>query len=74
MSLTDAELFARQDALQSEARAVMVDLDLLALLGRSGTPVHTGSSALGLMVRRDIDGRPPVRSSMLKLPRLARAL
>ncbi len=55
MSLTDAELFARQNALQSEARAVLVDLELLALLGRTGTPVHTGSSALGLMVRRDID-------------------
>ena len=55
MSPTDAQLLDSQNALQSEARAVMADLDLLALLGRSGTPVHTGSSALGLMVRRDID-------------------
>jgi hypothetical protein len=55
MNATDAELLTRQDALQSEARAVMDDLELLALLLRVGAPVHTGSSALGVMVRRDID-------------------
>jgi hypothetical protein len=55
MTSTDAELLDRQALLQAEARAVMADLDLFALLGRLGTPVHTGSSALGLMARRDID-------------------
>jgi hypothetical protein len=55
MMPTDATLLERQDLLQAEARAVLTDLDLFALLRRVGVPVHTGSSALGLMVRRDID-------------------
>jgi hypothetical protein len=52
---TDASLLERQDALQAEARAILADLDLFVLLRQLGTPTHTGSSALGLMVRRDID-------------------
>ena len=55
MMPTDAVLLERQDALQAEAMAILTDLDLFALLRRVGTPVHTVSSALGLMVRRDID-------------------
>jgi hypothetical protein len=53
--VSDAERFARQDALQAEASRVLADLDLLALLRTVGDPTHTGSSALGLMVVRDID-------------------
>src|SRR5258708_15881622 len=55
MDPTDAALLERQEALQAEAHAIIADLEVLALLGRLGTPTHTGSSALGLMVRRDID-------------------
>ena len=55
MNATDDEILARQDVRQTEARAVLADLDLLALLGRIGMPTHTGSSALGLMVVLDID-------------------
>jgi hypothetical protein len=53
--MSDIELFARQDALQAQAADVIADLDLFALLGTIGEPVQTGSSALGLMVARDID-------------------
>ena len=45
----------RQQQLQDEAAGVLVDLDLLSLLGRVGRPVQVGSVALGLMVARDID-------------------
>ena len=34
---------------------MLADLDLFALLRTVGHPTHTGSSALGLMVARDID-------------------
>lgn len=50
-----AELLARQDALQAEARVVLADLDLMRLLSAVGRPVLVGSAALGLMVWRDID-------------------
>jgi hypothetical protein len=53
--VSDPELFARQDALQEQAAVVLADLDLFALLRTVGHPTHTGSSALGLMVARDID-------------------
>ena len=46
---------ARQRALQAEADAVARDLDLNRLLSGAGTPVRVGSSALGLMVWRDLD-------------------
>lgn len=52
---SDTQLDARQAALQTEAAAVLADLDLFAVLGRVGSPVLTGSVALGLMVWRDID-------------------
>ncbi|MFJ9776775.1 hypothetical protein ACIRVF_37015 [Kitasatospora sp. NPDC101157] len=52
---TDDELLRRQGALQAEADAVHADLDLDERLGALGTPVRVGSSALGLMVRRDLD-------------------
>ncbi len=52
---TDHELLAREASLQSEAADVLADLDLLERLGTVGRPVLTGSVALGLMVRRDID-------------------
>ena len=52
---TDAELVARQAALQAEAAAAIADLDLFPLLATVGRPVQTGSVALGLMVWRDID-------------------
>ena len=38
-----------------QAASVLADLDLFALLRTVGHPTHTGSSALGLMVARDID-------------------
>lgn len=53
--MSNADRFARQEALQEQATAVLVDLDLLALLRTVGHPTRTGSSALGLMVARDID-------------------
>lgn len=49
-----AELLHRQDALQAEARAVLADLGLMRLLAQVGTPAQIGSSALGLMVWRDL--------------------
>ncbi len=52
---SDGQLVARQAVLQTEAAAVLADLDLFAVLGRTGRPVVTGSVALGLMVWRDID-------------------
>ncbi|MFJ9844129.1 hypothetical protein ACIRYZ_27460 [Kitasatospora sp. NPDC101155] len=52
---TDDDLLRRQAELRAEADAVNADLGLDALLGALGTPVRVGSSALGLMVRRDLD-------------------
>ncbi len=51
----DHELLARHDALQAEASAILLDLGLLALIAPIGRPTQTGSSALGLIVARDID-------------------
>jgi hypothetical protein len=53
--MDDTELFARQDALQAQAADVLADLRVFDLLATVGQAVHTGSSALGLMVARDID-------------------
>jgi len=50
-----AELMARQEALQSEAEAVLEDLDLFATLSPLGELQQVGSSVTGLMVWRDID-------------------
>jgi hypothetical protein len=54
MTIAD-EMLQRQDTLQSEANAVCADLRLDELLCSVGQPVRVGASALGLMVRRDVD-------------------
>jgi hypothetical protein len=54
-AVTDDDLLERQAALQARADEVARDLDVMALAGIVGRPTRTGSSALGLMVRRDID-------------------
>ncbi|MFL6117663.1 MAG: hypothetical protein ACJ786_40875 [Catenulispora sp.] len=51
----DADLFRRERRLRAEAEAVLDDLDLTAALQAVGDPVRTGSSALGVMVKPDID-------------------
>jgi hypothetical protein len=53
--MSHIELFERQDALQARARAILADLDAFALLRDVGDATQVGSSALGLMVARDID-------------------
>jgi hypothetical protein len=50
-----AALLRRQDVLQAEARTLLTELDLMRRLARIGTPTQVGSSALGLMVWRDVD-------------------
>ncbi len=52
---TDHELLGREQALRQEADSVVADLQLPARLRELGTAVRVGSSALGLMVGRDID-------------------
>jgi hypothetical protein len=52
---TDDATIAREAARQVEARAVLADLDLFAVLGAVGRPILTGGCALGVMVRHDID-------------------
>ena len=49
------DLLAAQSLLQAEADRLVDSLGLNDLLTRIGQPVRVGSSALGLMVRRDID-------------------
>ncbi|GAA1952414.1 hypothetical protein [Catenulispora subtropica] len=51
----DADLFRRERLLQGEAEAVVDDLGLVAGLEAVGDPIRTGSSALGVMVKPDID-------------------
>jgi hypothetical protein len=53
--MDDAELLLRQEQLQREADEVALDLALDRLLAEVGIPVRVGSSALGLMVWRDLD-------------------
>jgi hypothetical protein len=53
--VSDDDVFERQAALQARSDEVVRDLDVMALAGTIGTPTRTGSSALGLLVRRDID-------------------
>ncbi|MBC2879506.1 MULTISPECIES: hypothetical protein [Streptomyces] len=50
-----AAILAEQRALQAEADEVVADLELAGPLAERGEAVRVGSSALGLMVRRDID-------------------
>jgi hypothetical protein len=49
------DLLATQKQLQAEADQVVRALDLVDELAKLGQPTRVGSSALGLMVRRDID-------------------
>jgi hypothetical protein len=51
----DAALFARESALQAQADVAVADLGLDTDLAALGEAVRVGSSALGLMVRRDVD-------------------
>ena len=53
--MSEIELLERQDALQAQAVDILADLDAFALLRRIGEATQVGSSALGLMVARDID-------------------
>ncbi|WP_316359987.1 hypothetical protein [Devosia sp.] len=48
-------LIQAQEQLQADADAVVLNLGLDRLLGSLGQPFRVGSSAMGLMVRRDID-------------------
>ncbi|UIK04207.1 hypothetical protein [Neorhizobium galegae] len=48
-------ILEKQAELQAQADAIVSALDLDDILGAVGNPVRVGSSALGLMVRRDID-------------------
>jgi hypothetical protein len=64
------ELLARQRALQAEAEQIRARLDLDRVLGSVGNPVLVGSTALGLMVWRDID-TTVVCQSLDKRPVLA---
>ncbi len=50
-----SDLLDNQRLLQEEADQVVQLLQLDALLSHIGRPVRVGSSAMGLMVRRDID-------------------
>ena len=52
---TDADLLEEELLIQQEADEVEHDLALPSLLGILGTPVRVGSSALGVMVNRDLD-------------------
>lgn len=52
---SDAALLAAQAERQAEADAVVQLLDLENQLGALGRPIRVGSSAMGVMVRRDID-------------------
>jgi hypothetical protein len=49
------DLLRRQDALQAEARLVVAELGLDALLSQAGRVEQVGSSVSGLMVWRDLD-------------------
>jgi hypothetical protein len=51
----DDDLFRRELLLRGEAEAVLDDLGLVAGLEAVGDPVRTGSLALGVMVKPDID-------------------
>jgi hypothetical protein len=52
---SSAELEARQDALQHEARELIAELDLDRVLGDAGRACPIGSFVSGLMVWRDLD-------------------
>jgi hypothetical protein len=50
-----AELILRADDLQDEANELVADLGLSMMLERAGQAEQIGSSAMGLMVVRDVD-------------------
>jgi hypothetical protein len=50
-----AELYARQEALQRDAQALLAELDLLPALAQVGQSHQLGSSISSLMVWRDLD-------------------
>lgn len=50
-----SDLLSQQRELQREADLFVAELGLMPLLAELGEPVRVGSSAMGLMVRRDID-------------------
>ena len=52
---SDADLDARQAALQAEAREVLAAPDLAALLSEIGPPLFAGSFVSGLMCWREVD-------------------
>jgi hypothetical protein len=54
-SASDEELLARQSALQAEAREVLAELDLAALVADVGPLLVAGSFVSGLMCWRDLD-------------------
>ncbi|MFE0557718.1 hypothetical protein ACFW1P_17585 [Paenibacillus sp. NPDC058910] len=53
--MAESKLLLQQKALQDEASEVAHELRLYELLSQAGEPVRVGSSALGLMVWRDLD-------------------
>lgn len=53
--MAESKLLLQQKALQDEASEVADELRLYELLSQAGKPVRVGSSALGLMVWRDLD-------------------
>lgn len=53
--MCDVTLLTQQNALQTEADEVVNELKLHHILSTVGQPIRVGSSALGLMVWRDID-------------------
>jgi hypothetical protein len=53
--MAESKLLLQQKALQDEASEVAEELRLYELLSQAGEPVRVGSSALGLMVWRDLD-------------------
>lgn len=64
--MAESELLLQQEALQVEASEVADELRLYELLSQAGEPVRVGSSALGLMVWRDLD--MTVKCSRLNQP------
>jgi hypothetical protein len=51
----DADLWARQAALQAEAAAILADMDLAAIVADVGPMLLTGSYVSGLMCWPDLD-------------------
>lgn len=55
MNKTDAELLEQAQSLYAEAQALLLQDGLLTVIQRFGPTFISGSAALNLMVRRDID-------------------